>query len=50
MHWPNKVWEPGEISSKGKQLWYSRIVTKEDRLRRQQYEADYLKRQLEREI
>ena len=49
MHWPNKVWEPTGTAKDGKTLWSSRIVTREDRLRRQRYEFDYLKRQLERE-
>ncbi len=44
MHWPTKVWEPG-ITSDGKQLWYSRIVTKQDRLRRLDYESRYQERQ-----
>lgn len=42
--WPNKVWQPGTIHS-GKQLWYSTIVTKADRERRQEYEDRYYRRQ-----
>ncbi len=45
MNWPNKVWEPGTITSAGKQLWYSRIVTAEDMRRRQDYEDGYHERQ-----
>ena len=46
--WPNKVWEPGIITSSGKQLWFSRIVTAEDRKRRQDYEARYYERESKR--
>jgi len=45
MHWPNKVWEPGTITSSGKQLWFSRIVTAEDRKRRSEYEDRYWERE-----
>jgi len=48
MHWPTKVWEPGEIDKDGKQLWYSRIVTKADRQRRLAYEDNYKRREDER--
>ena len=41
MDWPNKVWEPGIIGGKGKQLWYSRLATRKDRVRRREYEAAY---------
>lgn len=46
--WPKKVWEPGRIASSGKQLWYSRIVTKDDRVRRQEYEDHYREREEKR--
>ena len=45
MTWPNKEWEPGIITSEGKQLWYSRIATPEDMRRRQDYEDGYRERQ-----
>ena len=45
MMWPNKVWEPGVISPEGKQLWYSRIVTADDRKRRKEYEDRYIERE-----
>ena len=48
MQWPNKVWEPGIITSSGKQLWFSRIVTAEDRKRRQDYESRYNEREVKR--
>lgn len=48
MMWPNKVWEPGRINSSGKQLWYSRIVTAEDKKRRQDYEDRYREREEKR--
>ena len=47
--WPNKVWEPGIIAKSGKQLWYSRIVTPEDRARRAEYDSRYMERKEERE-
>ena len=46
--WPNKVWEPGIITPEGKQLWYSRIVTKADRTRRLEYEDRYRQREIDR--
>ena len=46
MFWPNKVWEMGD-TLKGKQLWYSRILTKEDKLRRLEYERKYEERRNE---
>jgi len=45
MMWPSKVWEPGIITPEGKQLWYSRIVTKADRQRRQDYDDRYQERE-----
>jgi hypothetical protein len=45
MSWPTKVWEPSRITKAGVQLWYSRIVTPEDRKRRQDYEDRYNQRQ-----
>ncbi len=48
MMWPNKVWEPGKINKAGKQLWYSRIVTAEDRKRRQAYQDRYQQREEKR--
>jgi len=48
MHWPNKVWEPGEITHSGKQLWFSRIVNAEDRKRRQDYEDRFYEREAKR--
>jgi len=46
--WPNKVWEPGIIDEDGKQLWYSRLATREDFKRRREYEAEYEERERER--
>ncbi len=46
--WPNKVWQPGIITSSGKQLWFSSIVTAEDRKRRQEYEDRFYEREAER--
>jgi len=46
--WPNKVWEPGDISKSGEQLWFSSIVTAEDRKRRLEYEDRYYEREAKR--
>ena len=46
--WPGKVWQPGEITSSGKQLWFSSTVTAEDRKRRQDYEDNFMRREAER--
>ena len=48
LSWPNKVWERGIIVQSGKQLWFSRQVTAEDRKRRQDYEDRYGEREAER--
>ncbi len=45
MNWPNKVWEHGDISPEGKQLWYSRMLTVADVKRRQKYEDGYRERE-----
>jgi hypothetical protein len=45
--WPTKVWEPGEITEDGTQLWYSRSPIKEDFERRRAYEVAYNVRQAE---
>ena len=48
MMWPSKVWERGRINSSGEQLWFSRLVTAEDRERRRKYEERYQQREDER--
>jgi len=48
MHWPNRVWEMGDISPEGKQLWSSREPTKEDKERRRKFEFDYQMREIGR--
>ena len=48
LKWPDKVWQPGEITHSGVQLWFSSVVTAEDRKRRQDYEDNFRRREAER--
>ena len=47
-NWPNRVWEMGDVSPEGKQLWYSRAPTREDVERRKAVERAWQKRRQER--
>ena len=48
MMWPSSVWEMGETSKDGKQLWFHRAVTPMDVSRRKDYEREYLERQAQK--
>ena len=45
MNYPNRVWEMGDTSPDGRQLFYSREPTKDDHDRRRELEREYEERQ-----
>ena len=41
MHWPNRVWQLGDVNEDGRQLYWSHEPTKDDKKRREEWERDF---------